>query len=342
MPNYDLKKYDPGFICKAYDSWPELARQSYENENYQTIDFKEINHVAFAGMGGSGSIGDILSSIIEDPEVHTVVVKSQQLPKNVTKDTSVVATSFSGKTYETLAVLHEAKKRGCKIIGFSAGGEMKNYCDKNGIPCNQIQMRHSPRASLPAFLYGVLKTLGPQLKINQNDILNSLKILGSTQKMINSAILSEQNPAVKLATWISGTPIIYYPFGLRAAAIRFKNSIQENTKIHAISEEVMEVCHNGIMSWERDKDQKCVLIRGADDHPKTKERWEIIKQYFNENSISFYEMFSVKGDLLSKIMNLIYLLDYTSIYLAIKNRTDPSPVNSINYIREKMKKDYVY
>ena len=137
-----------------------------------------------------------------------------------------------------------------------------------------------------------------------------------------------------MADWITGVPIIYYPLGLRPAALRFKNSIQENAKIHAIAEEVMEVCHNAIMSWEKTDNQKCMLIRGTDDHQKTKERWDIIKRYFDKNNISFYELFSIHGNLLSKIINLIYMLDFTSIYLAIKNGTDPGPLKSIDYIKK--------
>jgi len=33
---------------------------------------------------------------------------------------------------------------------------------------------------------------------------------------------------------------------------------------------------------------------------------------------------------------LIYILDYASIYLAIINKIDPTPVNSIDYIKKKL------
>ena len=42
--------------------------------------------------------------------------------------------------------------------------------------------------------------------------------------------------------------MIYYPWGLQSAAIRFKNSLQENSKIHAITEDVIEACHNDIVA----------------------------------------------------------------------------------------------
>ena len=63
---------------------------------------------------------------------------------------------------------------------------------------------------------------------------------------INSSNLTKNNPALDVAYWITEIPIIYYPWGLQAAAIRFKNSLQENAKIHVITEDVVEACHNGI------------------------------------------------------------------------------------------------
>ncbi len=56
----NLNKYDSQRLYKIYDIWPQIARESYEN-NYDMVDFKDINHLVFAGMGGSVAIGDIFS-----------------------------------------------------------------------------------------------------------------------------------------------------------------------------------------------------------------------------------------------------------------------------------------
>jgi len=156
------------------------------------------------------------------------------------------------------------------------------------------------------------------------------------KQKISSSNLSDDNISLDLAKWISGIPLIYYPGGLKAAAIRFKNSIQENTKIHAMVEDVIETCHNGIVSWETETKVVPILIEGADDHFKTKERWNILKEYFRTNNIDYREIFSVKGNILSKLINLIYLLDYSSIYLAVLSGVDPTPISSINFVKERL------
>ena len=124
--------------------------------------------------------------------------------------------------------------------------------------------------------------------------------------------------------------------GLQAAAIRFKNSIQENTKQHAMIEDVIESCHNGIVSWEKNSKIKPILIQGTDDYIKTKERWKILKDYFRENNIDFWEIVSIKGDILSKIINLIFLLDFATIYRSAINGDDPFPVKSIDYVKQNL------
>jgi len=166
--------------------------------------------------------------------------------------------------------------------------------------------------------------------------LKSFDEMERSQKLISSSNLNENNSSLNLAEWISGIPLVYYPWGLEAAATRFKASLQENAKTHAIAENVIEACHNGIVSWERKSEVKPILIEGQDDYIKTKERWEIVKEYFKQNNIDFREVLSVKGSILSKLINLIYFLDYTSIYNAIIQEVDPTPIQSIDFVKSKL------
>ena len=79
-----------------------------------------------------------------------------------------------------------------------------------------------------------------------------------------------------------------------------------------------------------------ILIEGFDDHEKTKQRWKILKEFMQKENIEYREINSIEGNILSKIINLIYQLDYVSIYSAIFNKIDPSPVKSIDFIKSKL------
>jgi len=319
-----------------YDKWPEIAKKSFQSD-IEECKFSDINHIIFAGMGGSGAIGSVFSSILSKTNIHTSVVKGYLLPKTVDKKTLVVATSISGNTAETLSILDSAKKANCKILACSSGGKMEEYCQRNKIEYRKIPFIHSPRASFTSFLYSMLKILNSIIPIPLEDVNESIIELEKLRKKISSDNLSIDNPAIELAEWISGIPLIYYPIGMQASAIRFKNSLQENSKMHAVAEDVFEASHNGIVAWERESNVKPILIEGQDDHIKTKERWKILKEYFELNKIEFKEVNSIHGNILSKIINLIYLLDYSTIYRAVLSNIDPSPVKSIDFVKNKLK-----
>ena len=331
----DLEKIDSQEMYKIYNKWPDVAKQGYE-QKFSVPEFKSIDHIVFAGMGGSGTIGDIISSILSKNDIHTSVVKGYSLPKTVDSNTLVVVTSVSGQTNETLTVLRDSLKLDANVITFSSGGKIEEVANKNKIPFFKINYTHSPRASLLGFLYSTLKVLEDLLPINKTDILESLNLLNKTQMEINSSNLTDNNPALRLAKSIKNIPVIYYPAGLEAAAIRFKNSIQENAKTHIISENVIESCHNGIVAWEKPTNLQPILIQGQNDHSRTKERWGILKEFFQSKEIKYEEIFTIEGNILSKLVCLIYFLDYASIYYAVLSNIDPTPVNSIDYIKKKL------
>jgi len=331
----ELENIDSKKMFQVYDKWPEIARDSFK-EKFQKFDVKDIDHIVFAGMGGSGTLGDVISAILSKKNIHVTNVKGYLLPKTVDSKTLAIVTSVSGNTIETLDVLKNVKKTPAKVIGFSAGGKMENVCKKNNIYFQKIPMIHSPRASFPNFLFSILNVLEEILPINQNEVNESILALKNTKKNISSENLNERNKSLELAKFIIEFAYIYHPAGLKPAAIRYKNSLQENAKIHALTEDVIESCHNGIVAWDKPKYVRTILIQGKDDYEKTKERWEIIKELFHEKNIPYKEIFSQEGSILNKLVCLIYLLDYTSIYNAIISKTDPTPIKSIDFIKKRL------
>ena len=331
----ELEKIDSKKMFKVYDIWPDIAKESYEQE-FSKPEFSDIDHIVFAGMGGSGTIGDVFSSILSKNDIHTSVVKGYLLPKTVDENTLVVVTSISGNTHEPLTILENSKNSQAKLIVFSSGGMIKEYALKNKMNYQEIKMEHSPRASLPKYIFSMLKTLESVIPVKKSDVLDTISKMEIVRKNISSNNLNENNTSLNLAKWITGIPVLYYPWGLQSAAIRFKNSLQENSKLHVVTEDVIEACHNGIVSWERNSNMQPILIQGHDDYFKTIERWKILKEFFNSKQIEYQEISSVNGNIISKLVNLIYLLDYSSIYLAVLSKTDPTPVKPIEFIKNRI------
>jgi len=274
----DLEKMDSKKMFKVYDIWPDIAKESYEQE-FSKPEFDDIDHIVFSGMGGSGTIGDVFSSILSKNNIHTSVVKGYLLPKTVDENTLVVVTSVSGNTQEPLTILKNSKNSKAKFIVFSSGGMIKEYALKNKMNYQEIEMEHSPRASFPKYIFSMLKSLESVIPVKKSDVLDTVSKMEIMRKNISSNNLNENNNALNIAEWITGTPVIYYPWGLQSAAIRFKNSLQENSNLHVITEDVIEACHNGIVSWERNSNMQPILIQGHDDYFKIRKDGIFLKNF---------------------------------------------------------------
>jgi glucose/mannose-6-phosphate isomerase len=330
----DLLKIDTKQMFKTYDDWPNIARESFE-EKFKKIDIKDIDHIVFAGMGGSGSIGDTIEAILSKKNIHVSLSKGYILPKTVDSKTLVIATSVSGNTAEILEIVKNVKKTDATAVGFSSGGKLEDLCRENEIMYQKISMIHSPRSSFTKFLFSILNILEPILPIKQNEVLDAISSLEQTKQKIFSENLTE-NISLELAKFVTDPVCIYYPAGLRASATRYKNSLQENSKIHAMIEDVIESCHNGIVAWEEKSNVKPIMIQGLDDNYRTIERWRILEEFFEMKDIEYKVIKSIEGNILSKITNLVYVLDYSTIYTSVLRNIDPSPVNSIDFIKSRL------
>ena len=327
-----LKKFDSSLMYEEYDKWPQLARSAYESK-LDATSFDNVDHVILVGMGGSGAICEVISAILSKTPIHTTVVKGYHFPNTADENTLVLAVSVSGNTTETISVLESALAKSCHVVSFSSGGKIKQICNDHKVLHYMIPKIHSPRVSFPTFLYSILNVLSGILPISNSDVEESLNSLESLQKKICSDNLTITNPALSIAEWISDIPLLYYPWGLEPAATRFKNSLQENAKIHVISEDIVEATHNGIVAWEKPSSVVPIIIRGVDDYIKTKLLWDVLENYFKEHEIDYRVINSVEGSILSKLVCLIYMCDYVSIYASITSGTDPSPVSSIDYFK---------
>jgi len=55
-------------MYQIYDKWPQIAQKCWESTE-EVSGFIGMNHIVFAGMGGSGTLGDIFSSILSNESI---------------------------------------------------------------------------------------------------------------------------------------------------------------------------------------------------------------------------------------------------------------------------------
>ena len=201
-----------------------------------------------------------------------------------------------------------------------------------------------PRASL---LYALLPsiTLLKNLdlieppKREYNDIIELLEQQGNA---INKNVPLEKNTAKNFAKNIfemASPPTIYSSQTLYAPGYRFKASLNENSKIRAQHILLPELCHNEIQSWGKNPNNKItsIFLRDDNESPEQKERFESLSQLLIKMDITPLEIFTEGETKLGRIINMIYLLDYVSLYLAILKNIDPTPTPNIDEIKKLLK-----
>ena len=170
-------------MSEVYDRWPQIATDN-SSTDFSKVDIKNIDHIVFAGMGGSGTIGDVFASILSKTDLHVSVVKGYLLPKTVDDNTLVVSTSISGNTLETISILKNVETSNAEFVAISSGGIMEKYCKDKKIKYYKIRQEHSPRASFVGFLYSALNILEQFIPVKKTDVDKSIQSLFNVQEII--------------------------------------------------------------------------------------------------------------------------------------------------------------
>jgi glucose/mannose-6-phosphate isomerase len=354
-----VPKTDPANLKTDFDAWPSLARSSWENTNPPQLE-RSYTSILFAGMGGSGIVGDVIADLgSEIDSVRIDVLKEYHLPKYYTSDTLVVGISCSGNTEETISVLSEASKRGLDICTFGSGGLLEKFSSSSSrARFTKTQMLKVPRSSFPGLFYPVLKFLmqNGYLRVAEEHVLDSIECLSRVQDLC-SRPSAKQNKPLEMASELTQAkepvPIIYSSRRTRAVGLRFRQSLNENSKIHAFEGLIPEVCHNDIDAWGKvsvgkskgssgSKQQASasfypVSLRLEDDPLEIKTRFQIVEDILKKYKEEFAAAPSLGNPYLSRILSMLYFLDYASYYAAIFRRVDPIQTPSIEYLKSELK-----
>ncbi|MGQ9719169.1 MAG: bifunctional phosphoglucose/phosphomannose isomerase [Nitrososphaerales archaeon] len=338
----EVKKIDKSGLHKIYEDWYVHCVNAFQTE-VKVPDISHIKEVVFAGMGGSATPGDVLQDWLRDDiKIPLYVVKDYHLPRFVGRDTFVLAVSCSGNTEETLSVVHEAIKAGCKVATISSGGLLEEISLKNNIVHNKIAFKSLSRASFPYLFYVSVKILSNYglLKGLEGQILNSIRLVKDISKHVSIDSPTEGNISKKLASKLCNSlPFVYGSSLNRAVAVRFKNVLNENSKMHVVVDVQPELCHNEIVAWEGAKEKafKALFLRYEREPPEVKARFEIIGRLIRDAGFETLEAWSWGTDRLSKIISLLYILDFASLYVAVMRGFDPSLTASIDKVKRGLK-----
>jgi glucose/mannose-6-phosphate isomerase len=305
-----------------------------------------VDKVIVAGMGGSGIIGDILVDWLQPRiSIPIYVVKDYHLPCFVNNRTLVLSVSCSGNTDETISTVIEGIDAGAHVTTVSSGGRLEKLSLTKGVIHTKVKALRTPRSSLPYLFYpaaSILRDTGI-LRGLEDELDRSVKNVEDMKGRISLHVPFRINPAKKLAKWVhTGLPVIYAPQLLRGAAIRFKNSLNEDAKMHALIDFIPELCHNEVETWVRGGEEayRPVFLRYLCEPFEVKERFRIMRSIIEGAGVKVRNESTTAGDPLGVIISTIYLLDYTAVYVAVLKSVNPLPTLNIDTLKKRLKRTH--
>jgi glucose/mannose-6-phosphate isomerase len=294
-----------------------------------------IRNIVISGLGGSGIGGTILSNVLRDDlAVPVIVNKEYQIPAFVNENSLVIISSYSGNTEETLSALMQAFKKGAQIVCITSGGLVQEYAETNDIDYVNIDGGSPPRAafgqSFVQLLY-ILFHLGLLEDGFKKYLQDAITLLDSEEEDIKA---SAKEIAKKLNNKI---PVIYSDAKFEGVSIRFRQQINENSKMLCWHHVVPEMNHNELVGWrERNENIAVVFIRNNKDFERNQERMEFTKEVVRQYASDIVEIYS-KGDYdLVRSLYLIHVTDWVSFYLAELKGVDAVEVDIIGQLKSKL------
>ena len=341
-------KNDPEGMLARIKELPMQCQQAWKAAmDFQLpADYRKVEKVVILGMGGSAIGGDLVRSLVQsEAKIPVIVHRDYGLPAFVDEKTLLIASSYSGNTEETLSGFEPALKTGAKKLVMTTGGKLQQMAEANKIPVFKIEYKAQPRAALGfSFLptLGVMQKLG-FLKDKGEDVAETVQVLEKLSAKLDEKSAGKANPAKQLAQRLYERLPVVYGAGIAAeAAHRWKTQFNENSKAWAFYEVFPELNHNATVGFPLPKEIaskiRVILLRSPTFNQRVKLRYEVTCELLKQSGVA-YEFVDGEGkSALAQMMSLVMMGDFTSYYLAILYRVDPSPVKVISYLKDKLAK----
>lgn len=320
----------------ALGQW-EMLETEYE---LPQMNF-EIENIVFAGMGGS-ALWALLSLTWPGYSVPFEIWRRYGAPNYLSNKTLMIINSYSGNTEETLSALEAAEDAGAHIVIVASGGKLVDIANEKGYPIALLPKSSQPRFAALNGLKSLVTILERAGFVSE---ANAEKTLHETATFLKEKIQnwkvdvpSSDNRAKQIALDIAGTsPVVYGGPLMFPAAYKWKISFNENAKNVAWCNEIPEFSHNEFLGWTShpvDKPYSVIDLRSTFEHPRVQKRFEVTERLLSGKRPAPIVINAEGDSVLEHLLYCVALGDFVSMYTALLNGLDPTPVDLI----ERMKK----
>ncbi|MFH1787059.1 MAG: bifunctional phosphoglucose/phosphomannose isomerase [archaeon] len=332
-------KLDKAGAIKIHEVFPEACRNALASARKVELNYQVPRDIIIAGMGGSAIGGDLLKEWL--PDLSITIARGYDLPLWADKNTLVIASSYSGNTVETLSALQQAIEKGCMVVGISAGGKLEQVSLKSGFPLIRLPKGYQPRYAVSHSFFSLVAVMEKIGLLSKSlSIETSFEALEKMRDELKHSTPASKNPAKELAKKIGKhIPLVYSSDPLNSVAMRMKAEINENAKIPAFCNFFPELNHNEIVGWSSPLSRQFfpVFLRHGFESEEMKKRIEFTKRLAKKKT-SIYEFHARGSTKLSQMLTALYFGDFTSLYLALINKVDPTPIKEIEALKKYLSK----
>ena len=340
-----IGKIDKSNMLSFCVNVPEHYRAAAKAAEEISLGYSKPENIIVAGMGGSAIGGELLKDWARDKVQEPIEVsRAYSLPAYANEKSLVLIVSYSGETEETLSSFLDAVKRKCMVFCLSSGGSLLGFAEKLNVPYLRVPSGFPPRAALP-YLFTPLLVLMEKLQIFSGvsgGLYETMTVLEQVSGENAPEKPVKDNFAKILASKINGSVPVVYGFGVfRSVAQRFKTQFNENSKMPSKWEYFSELNHNEIVGWEKAGElAKCfstIFIRDKNEPNDVRNRIETTKTLLHSD-LKRFEVWSQGKSALARMLSTVCIGDFTSVYLAILRNVDPTPVETISLLKQRIKK----
>ncbi|MCX8150653.1 MAG: bifunctional phosphoglucose/phosphomannose isomerase [Candidatus Bathyarchaeota archaeon] len=339
-----LSKIDRHNMLQFCVNAAQHYKESVKNSEKIKVNYSMPESIIVAGMGGSGIGGELLKDYTKDKASLPIEVsKDYRLPAYANEKTLVITVSYSGDTEETLSAFLDAIKRKCMVYCISSGGNLIKFAQNLSIPYLQVPAGMPPRAALPHLFVPLLKLTEKLCVVPcvSAELAEAIEMVEKISEENKPQKTLKENFTKNLALNLSRTAPVVYGFGIyRGVSMRWKQQFNENSKIPAKWEVFSELNHNEIVGWEEpttlSKGYAVVFIRDKDESLEIRNRIENTKNIVRSTLLKMFEVWAQGKNNLTKILTTTLVGDFVSVYLALLRQIDPTPVKSINILKENL------
>jgi glucose/mannose-6-phosphate isomerase len=291
------------------------------------------------GMGGSAIGGDLAKAAIGDRATRPItVVRGYALESWTPPESLVLCASYSGGTEETLACFEAAGAAGAQRVALTTGGTLAELARAEGVPVIGVPAGMQPRAAvvymtIAAIECAALCGAAPSL---HSEIDAATALLERLVEQWGPGA-AEDCLSKRIARALQGRVTVIHGAGATVAvARRWHTQLNENAQAAAYWSELPEANHNEIVGWDRGAATAplaAVFLEDADQHPRVGRHIELMCEEVERAGAPAVVVPARGESRLDRVLAQVLLGDLVSVYLAVLDGIDPTPVEAIGRLK---------